>query len=70
MDLEESIQQLKVDLNQQNNFKTQSWSYDLYFTVGTKKGKYKAGEVPSAECDLRNPLYDVRADIDPKNSRN
>lgn len=69
MDLEESIQQLKVDLNQQNNLQTQSWSYDLYFTVGTKKGKYKAEVKYLVPNVTWNPLYDVRADIDPKNSK-
>lgn len=68
-ELEDSISQLQVDLGQQNNVQTQSWSYDLYFTVNVKKGSYQAEvkyQVPNVTW---KPLYDVRADIDPKNSK-
>lgn len=69
LDLNESIEQLQVDLNQQNNLQTQSWSYDLYFTVSSKPGKYKAEikyRVPNVSWE---PLYDIRADIDTKTSK-
>jgi hypothetical protein len=68
-DIDESIQQLRTDLNQQNSQQKQSWSYDLYFTVGAKKGKYTAEVKYLVPNVTWKPLYDVRADIDPKNSK-
>lgn len=68
-ELEDSIQQLQTDLRQQNNVQTQSWSYDLYFTVDTKKGNYEAEVKYLVPNVTWNPLYDVRADIDPRNSK-
>ncbi len=69
MELTESIEQLQLDLTQQNNLQTQSWSYDLYFTVNSRPGKYTAEikyRVPNVSW---KPLYDIRADVDTKTSK-